>query len=197
MKDFDHLMTVWQNQPVKEQLSVDEALKQVKKGMGSLSRKLMWGIVAMIVAIVNAFVILFFMVFQSWVTYVGILIMLVPMVIYVVMMFRDYRLIHRRDVTVNPTDYLQSLKEYKKNRAVLYGKLYYSYIVLLSIGLALYFLEVLNDATLLGKIIVYSLTTIWFLICTFYLKERIVKNEEEKINLIVERLERLKDQFAV
>jgi len=197
MKDFDHLMTVWQNQPVKEQLSVDEALKQVKKGMGSLSRKLMWGIVAMIVAIVNAFVILFFMVFQSWVTYVGILIMLIPMVIYVIMMFRDYRLIHRRDVTVNPTDYLQSLKEYKKNRAVLYGKLYYSYIVLLSIGLALYFLEVLNDATLLGKIIVYSLTTIWFLICTFYLKERIVKNEEEKINLIVERLERLKDQFAM
>jgi predicted PurR-regulated permease PerM len=197
MKDFDHLMTVWQNQPVKEQLSVDEALKQVKKGMGSLSRKLMWGIVAMIVAIVNAFVILFFMVFQSWVTYVGILIMLVPMVIYVVMMLRDYRLIHRRDVTVNPTDYLQSLKEYKKNRAVLYGKLYYSYIILLSVGLALYFLEVLNDATLLGKIIVYSLTTIWFLICTFYLKERIVKNEEEKINLIVERLERLKDQFAV
>jgi len=157
----------------------------------------MWGIVAMIVAIVNAFVILFFMVFQSWVTYVGILIMLIPMVIYVIMMFRDYRLIHRRDVTVNPTDYLQSLKEYKKNRAVLYGKLYYSYIVLLSIGLALYFLEVLNDATLLGKIIVYSLTTIWFLICTFYLKERIVKNEEEKINLIVERLERLKDQFAM
>ena len=197
MKDFDHLMTVWQNQPVKEQLSVDEALKQVKKGMGSLSRKLMWGIVAMIVAIVNAFVILFFMVFQSWVTYVGILIMLVPMVIYVVMMFRDYRLIHRRDVTVNPTDYLQSLKEYKKNRAVLYGKLYYTYIILLSVGLALYFLEVLNDATFLGKIIVYSLTTIWFLICTFYLKERIVKNEEEKINLIVERLERLKDQFAM
>lgn len=197
MKDFEHLMTVWQNQPVKEQLSVDEALKQVKKGMGSLSRKLMWGIVAMIVAIVNAFVILFFMVFQSWVTYVGILIMLVPMVIYVVMMLRDYRLIHMRDVTVNPTDYLQSLKEYKKNRAVLYGKLYYSYIVLLSIGLALYFLEVLNDATLLGKIVVYSLTTIWFLICTFYLKERIMKNEEEKINLIVERLERLKDQFSV
>ncbi|OCX53472.1 hypothetical protein BEL04_04000 [Mucilaginibacter sp. PPCGB 2223] len=197
MKDFEHLMTVWQNQPVKEQLSVDEALKQVKKGMGSLSRKLMWGIVAMIVAIVNAFVILFFMVFQSWVTYVGILIMLIPMVTYVVMMFRDYRLIHRRDVTVNPTDYLQSLKEYKKNRAVLYGKLYYSYIVLLSIGLALYFLEVLNDATLTGKIVVYTLTAVWFLICTFYLKDRIVKNEEEKINLIVERLERLKDQFAV
>ena len=197
MKDFEHLMTVWQSQPVKEQLSVDEVLKQVKKGMGSLSRKLMWGIVAMIVAIVNAFVILFFMVFQSWVTYVGILIMLIPMVTYVIMMFRDYRLIHRRDVTVNPTDYLQSLKEYRKNRAVLYGKLYYSYIILLSIGLALYFLEVLNDATLVGKIVVYTLTVVWFLICTFYLKDRIVKNEEEKINLIVERLERLKEQFSV
>jgi len=197
MKDFEHLMTVWQNQPVKEQLSVDEALKQVKKGMSSLSRKLMWGIVAMMVAVVNTFFILFFLVFQSWTTYVGIAIMLLTMVAYVLMMIRDYRLIHQRDVTVNPSDYLQNLKEYKRNRAVLFGKMYYSYILLLSIGLALYFLEVLNDATLFGKITVYSLTIIWFLICTFYLKQRIVKNEEEKINLIVDRLERLKDQFAV
>lgn len=32
MKDFDHLMSVWQGQPKQEQLSVEETLKQVKKG---------------------------------------------------------------------------------------------------------------------------------------------------------------------
>ena len=106
-------MTVWQNQPVKEQLSVDEALKQVKKGMGSLSRKLLWGIVAMIVAIVNTFIILFFLPW-SWLTNVGISIILVTMLSYVAVMIRDYRLIHRRDVTINPSDYLQNLKEYRK-----------------------------------------------------------------------------------
>src|ERR1700761_426639 len=180
MKDFEHLMTVWQNQPVKEQLSVDEALKQVKKGMGSLSRKLLWGIVAMIVAIVNTFIILFFLPW-SWLTNVGISIILVTMLSYVAVMIRDYRLIHRRDVTINPSDYLQNLKEYRKSRAKLFGRLYYLYILCLSVGLSLYFLEVLESATLMSKIIIYSLTAVWFLICTFYLKDRIVKNEEEKI----------------
>ncbi|MBW4891674.1 hypothetical protein KXQ82_18250 [Mucilaginibacter sp. HMF5004] len=197
MKDFEHIMSVWQAQPVNDQLSVDEALKQVKKGISGLSRKLMWGIVAMIVALVNSFAVLFFSVFQSWVTYVGLFIMVLTMLLYVLMMIRDYRIIHKRDATSSPTEYLEDLKQYQKNRARLYGNLYYTYVMLLSVGLTLYFLEVLQDATIIGKIVVYTLTLSWFLICTFYLKQRIVKSEEEKINLIVERLERLKGQFEI
>jgi len=197
MKDFEHIMSVWQAQPANDQLSVDEALKQVKKGINGLSRKLMWGIVAMIVALVNSFAVLFFSVFQSWVTYVGLFIMVLTMLLYVLMMIRDYRIINKRDATTSPAEYLQDLKEYQKNRAKLYGNLYYTYVMLLSIGLTLYFLEVLQDASAIGKVVVYTLTLTWFLICTFYLKQRIVKSEEEKINLIVERLERLKGQFEV
>jgi uncharacterized membrane protein YciS (DUF1049 family) len=48
---------------------------------------------------------------------------------------------------------------------------------------------------LFAKIAIYTLTLTWFLVCTFYLRERIAKNEEEKINLIVDRLERLSGQF--
>ena len=33
MKEFEHLMSVWQGQPKPGRLSVDEALKQVKKGI--------------------------------------------------------------------------------------------------------------------------------------------------------------------
>jgi hypothetical protein len=157
----------------------------------------MWGIVAMIVALVNSFAVLFFSVFQSWVTYVGLFIMVLTMLLYVLMMIRDYRIIHKRDATSSPTEFLEDLKIYQKNRAKIYGNLYYTYVMLLSVGLTLYFLEVLHDASVVGKIVVYVLTTTWFLICTFYLKQRIVKNEEEKINLIVERLERLKEQFVM
>jgi ribosomal protein S18 acetylase RimI-like enzyme len=37
MKDFDHLMSVWQGQPKQDQLSVDDVLKQVKKGIRSIT----------------------------------------------------------------------------------------------------------------------------------------------------------------
>jgi hypothetical protein len=48
MKEFEHLMSVWQGQPATDKLSVDEALKQVKKGIRGITNKLYWSIVAMI-----------------------------------------------------------------------------------------------------------------------------------------------------
>ncbi len=195
MKDFEHLMSVWQGQPKQEQLSVDEVLKQVKKGIRGITNQLYWGIVAMLSVLVLTFVILFFFVFQSWLTYVGIFTMLITMLLYAVMIIRNYRILNRRDATLNPNEYLQDLKEYQKNRAKITGWFYYIYLLLISVGLSLYFIEILRNASTLYKIGIYSITIIWFLFLTFFYKKRIFKNEEEKLNLMIERLERLQGQF--
>ncbi|MHB8207254.1 hypothetical protein [Mucilaginibacter sp.] len=195
MKDFDHLMSVWQGQPKQDQLSVDEVLRQVKKGIRSITSQLYWGIVAMCAVLVLTFLILFFFVFQSWLTYVGITIMLVTMLLYSIMIIRNYRILNKRDSTINPSDYLQDLKEYQKNRAKVAGWFYYLYVLLISLGLSLYFIEVLRNSTILYRILVYGLTVVWIMFLTFYYKKRIFKNEEEKLNLIIEKLERLKGQF--
>jgi len=141
------------------------------------------------------FLILFFFVFQSWLTYVGITIMLVTMLLYSVMIIRNYRILNKRDSTLNPTEYLQDLKEYQKNRAKVAGWFYYLYVLLISLGLSLYFVEVLRNSTILYKVLVYGLTFVWIMFLTFYYKKRIFKNEEEKLNLIIEKLERLQGQF--
>ena len=195
MKDFDHLLSVWQGQPKQDQLSVDEVLKQVKKGIRSITSQLYWGIVAMVAVLAITFAILFFFVFESWLTYLGISIMLVTMLLYAVMIVRNYRILNKRDSTLNPAEYLQDLKEYQKNRAKVAGWFYYLYVMLISLGLSLYFIEVLQSATIAYKFTVYSLTVVWILFLTFYYKKRIFKNEEEKLNLMIERLERLQGQF--
>lgn len=195
MKDFDHIMSVWQAQPKQDQLSVDEVLRQVKKGIRSITSQLYWGIVAMGAVLVLTFLILFFFVFQSWLTYVGISIMLVTMLLYAVMIIRNYRILNKRDSTLNPTEYLQDLKEYQKNRAKVAGWFYYLYVLLISLGLSLYFVEVLRNSTILYRTLVYGLTFVWIMFLTFYYKKRIFKNEEEKLNLIIEKLERLQGQF--
>jgi len=195
MKDFDHLMSVWQAQPKQDQLSVDEVLRQVKKGIRSITSQLYWGIVAMGAVLALTFLILFFFVFQSWLTYVGITIMLVTMLLYSIMIIRNYRILNKRDSTLNPTEYLQDLKEYQKNRAKVAGWFYYLYVLLISLGLSLYFVEVLRNSTILYKVLIYGLTFVWIMFLTFYYKKRIFKNEEEKLNLIIEKLERLQGQF--
>jgi len=195
MKDFDHLLMVWQGQPKLEPAAVDEVLKQVKKGMNNLVRNLFWGITGMLTALAGIFTVALFFVFQSWVTYTGIAVILLTMVAYVIMMIRDYRLINNQDFTTNPSAYLQGLKEYQKSRAKIYGWMYYLYVLLLSVGLTLYFFEVLQSASQVFKILAYGLTASWLAFCTFYLKGRIFASEQEKLNLMIDRLVRLQDQF--
>ncbi|WP_184543349.1 hypothetical protein [Mucilaginibacter sp. FT3.2] len=195
MKDFDHLMSVWQGQPKQDQLSVDEVLKQVKKGIRSITQKLYWTIVAMVAVTAFAAVVTFFLAFKSGVTTAGILIVLVTMLMYLALTVRHYHILSKRDATINPAEYLESLKEYQKTRSKIIGWFYYIYILLISAGLALYFIEVLESSSLVFKISTYSSIIIWFLFTTFYLKPRMFKNEEEKLNLMIDRLVRLKEQF--
>lgn len=195
MKDFDHLLSVWQGQPANDQLSVDEVLKQVKKGIGGITAKLYWGIVAMIALTVYTFVVLFFFTFKHWETYAGITVMFATMLLYLSLILRHYRILHKRDLTVSPSEYLNTLKEYQKQRSVLAGWFYYIYVVLISAGLAFYLFEILEHASVLKRTMVYSLTIVWILFLTFYLKRRIFRSEEEKLNLLIERLERLETQF--
>ena len=194
MKDFDHLMSVWQGQPKQDQLSVDEALKQVKKGVRSITSQLYWGIVAMVVMVALTFIITFFFVFQ-WLTYMGLFIMLITMMAYAARIIRNYRILSKHDATQNPTDYLQNLKEYQKNQAKIAGWFYYLYVMLISLGLSLYLVEILNNVSVYYRIGFYSITIIWILFLTFYYKKRIFKSQEEKLNLIIDRLERLQGQF--
>jgi hypothetical protein len=195
MKDFDQLMSVWQGQPKPDQLSVDDVLKQVKKGMSGMSRKLLWNITSMSISCMLFLGAMLFLVFKSWTTYAGMSIIVITMILYVSMMIRDYKLIHKRDVTINPTDYLQSLKEYQKNRAEVYGWMLYIYVLLISIGMALYFFEVLQSATKAFKIAAYSITGAWVIFCTLYLRKRFLNSEQEKLNLMIDRLIRLQRQF--
>lgn len=177
-----------------DKLSVEDVLKQIKKDVSGIANKLRWNIMAIVAVLAMALVIMLFLVF-NWVTYVGIMIMMVSMLFYFSMMIRHYRILNKHDATVSPTAYLVSLHRYQKERAKSIGWFYYIYVLLISVGLLLYSYEVLSAFSVYGKIVVYSVTAIWLLFCTFYLKRRIFQNEQEKLNVMIDRLERLKSQF--
>jgi membrane protein YdbS with pleckstrin-like domain len=195
MKDFDHLMSVWQEQPAQDKLSVDDVLKQIRKDVKGIANKLRWSIMAVVALLISSFTVLFFLVFNSWVTYAGILIMMFCMIMYFSLIIRHYRILNKHDATINPTDYLVDLHTYQKERGKVAGWFFYIFVLLISLGLFLYFYEVTATFSVIGKVTVYGITVIWLLFCTFYLKRRIFLNEEEKLNVMIDRLERLKSQF--
>ncbi|RYE31372.1 MAG: hypothetical protein EOP42_10700 [Sphingobacteriaceae bacterium] len=90
MKNFEELSSLWIAQPKAEQVPVDTLLKQVKKSTSALNRKLLWSIVLMAATFVFMIVLFLFFLFNSWLTYAGIFITMSTILIYAIMMFRDY-----------------------------------------------------------------------------------------------------------
>ena len=195
MKDFDDLLTVWQGQPVKEQLSVDEVLKTIKKGVNGLSRKLMWGIVAIVITTSIVVYLALFGVFMTWTSDVGLLVLSFGMINYLVLQVGDYRTISSHDPTIDPVSYLDTLKTYQKRRAYLYGRFWYIFALITTAGLSFYTYEVLERQSTKVKVICYVMWFAYVMFATLFLKDRIIKSENEKVSLLIEKLERLKDQF--
>lgn len=195
MKDFEQLMSVWQQQPAKEQRSAEELLRLIKRGVRTLQSQLYWGIVAVSAVMLLTFLITFFLPFR-WTTYIGLFIMLLTMLMYAALSIRNYRLLSQRDPTNNPAAYLSDLKQYQRNRTKITGWFYYLYVLLISLGLSLYLIEVLQKTSFAFQLSIYGFDALWIFFLTFFYKKRIFKNEEEKLNLIIERLERLEGQFS-
>jgi len=195
MKNFEELSSLWITQPQKGQVPADTLLKQVKKGASALNQKLLWTIVAMAATFVIWIVLFLFFLFNSWLTYAGILITMSTILIYAVLVFRDYKLIASHDPTIEVNVYLEKLKKYQTGRNRMYGSMYYVYTFLLSLGIGLFLVEVLKPLSLWFEVVAYTLFACWILFVTFYLRQRIIKTEQEKIGQIINRLERLKGQF--
>ncbi|MVN21913.1 hypothetical protein [Mucilaginibacter arboris] len=195
MKNFEELSSLWITQPQAEQVPVDILLKQVKKGTSALNRKLLWSILIMAATFILMIVLFLFFLFNSWLTYAGIFIIMSTILIYAILMFRDYKLLASHDPTTEVNVYLEKLKLYQTSRTRMYGKMYYVYTILLSVGLGMFLVEVLKPASLFFEITAYTFFLGWILFVTFYWRERIIKTEQEKISEIINRLERLKGQF--
>jgi hypothetical protein len=196
MKNFEELSSLWITQPkAAVHVLADTLLKQVKKGASALNRKLLWSFLIMAATFIFTIVLFLFFLFNSWLTYAGIFITMSTVLIYAILMYRDYKLIASHDPTTEVNIYLEKLKQYQTSRTKMYGTMFYVYTALLSLGLGLFLVEVLKPTSLLFEIIAYTVFLGWMLFVTFYWKKRIVKTEQEKLNEIINRLERLKGQF--
>lgn len=163
--------------------------------MGSLRVKTLQGIVSISIALAVIVACLFFTVFNSYASYIGLITLIIGMSIYLSLQIGDYRTIASHDPTIDPVKYLDTLKIYQKRRAYLYDRFYYAYALIVTVGIGFYTVEILEGKPLLVKIIYYSLSAAFIIFCSLFLKDRIIKNEKEKVTLIIEKLERLSDQF--
>lgn len=195
MQEFNEIEAIWATHTVEVKISADEMLKQAKKEVRSIRNKSLLNIFGMALYFFAIIAVWVFLNFQMLSTYIGISIFIGTIGVYTVILYNNYRIIAQNDFTVNPNQFITQLKRYQINLGTLYGNLYWFYAIALTLAMGLFFIEILQSFTLLLQIGITGATFLWIIFCATILRKAFIRKEKEKIDLLIEKFERLKQQF--
>lgn len=198
MQEFDHIEAIWAAHQVDIRVSADEMLKQAKKEVGGIRRREMLNIMGMM-----GMTLLFFGLWALWLvfdfysvlTHIGISIITLSIMVFTVILYNNHKIISKTDFTANPIEFLNNLKKYQLNHYALYRKLYWFYVFALSLGTAFSYWEILAGLNrwIQGAAIFFSFG--WFVFCSTLLRKAIIKRNKERITLLIEKFNRISEQF--
>lgn len=95
----------------------------------------------------------------------------------------------------NTNDFLESLLKIKKRQKYLQTKMLGVYFMTLSVGISLYLLEYVSMMKFSWSVITYSFTLIWVGFNWFYLRPKIIRKENLKLDIIIEKVEKINSQY--
>ncbi len=197
MQEFDHIKSLWQGHEVEVKVSADEMLHQAKKEVNAIKRKSAFNLISMIGSFTALCALWFFIHFDHWTTHIGLSIILISIAVYTFILYRDYKIIDNLDFTENPNTLVNRLKGYQINRYLIYNRLYWFYVIALSIGCLLYFIEVLHNFSTPMQYLIILLTAGWIIFCSTIVRKAVMNREKERIALLIEKFERIGNQFDV
>ena len=170
-------------------------LSQAKKEVAGIRTRSLLNIAGMVLSFAAIAALLILFQFNSWATPVGLSIILVSIAISTFVLYKDYTIISRNDFTQHPNAFLTQLKKYQLNKFTIYNKLYWFYAVGLSLGFLFYFYEMLDNLSLWIQIGITTFTIFWMALCATILRKSYLKREKERIDLLIEKFERISKQF--
>lgn len=170
-------------------------LDQAKKEVNAIRTKSLFNIGGMVISFIAISSLLLFFDFNSWTTATGIGIIVLAVAIYTILLYREHRLISRNDFTEHPGAFLNKLHEYQLSRFNLYNRLYWFYAIAVSLGFVLYFYEILGNMDTWLQVVFSLFTVFWMIFCATILRTSFMKKEKERIDLLIEKFERIRSQL--
>jgi len=195
MQEFKDIQSLWQSHSVEVKISSGEMLEQAKKEVNAIRTKSLFNIGGMVGSFAAISATLLYFDFNSWTTTLGIGIIILAVAIYTIILYREHLLISKNDFTENPGIFLGKLRQYQLSRYNLYNKLYWFYVIAISLGFILFFLETLQNLGSAMQLSIVMFTVLWMAFCATILRKAFIKREKERIDLLIEKFERIDAQF--
>ena len=196
MQEFDQIQSLWQSHSVEVKISSDEMLSQAKKEVAGIRTRSLLNIAGMGLSFAAIAALLVFFEFDAGIApQAGLTIILIAIAISTFVLYKDHKIISRSDFTQHPNAFLTQLKKYQLNKFTIYNKLYWFYTVALSLGSIFYFYEMLEHLTIWVQIGITAFTIFWMALCATILRRSYLKREKERLDLLIEKFERISKQF--
>ncbi|SOD14919.1 hypothetical protein [Pedobacter xixiisoli] len=194
MQEFDHIEALWAKHTVDVRISADEMLKQAKKDVNNIRTKSLLNILGMGFSFFLMAALWLFD-FQSWTTHAGISIIIIAIGVYTIILYKNHQILTKSDFTINPTEFIASLKAYQLSRHSLYNRLYWFYTIALSLGMIFFFVEILSHLELWVQLLLIGISFGWMIFCSTLVRKAVIKRDKERIALLIEKFERISNQF--
>jgi len=194
MSDKDNLKELWSKQTT-EPPQMDDVFAKLTK----MKRKKITVLISVniLMAVTIGVIIFIWLYFEPKfiTTKIGITITVLGIIIYLYAYNQILPNLMKISDDKKTNDFLESLLQIKKRQKYLQTKMLGVYFMTLSVGICLYLFEYVSMMTLTWSIIAYSLTLIWIGFNWFYLRPKIIQKENNKLDIIIEKIEKINSQY--
>jgi hypothetical protein len=195
MKDFNDIKTLWQSDSEQAIPSIEEIAASAKKERASMLFKNIAGIAALSVTLLVIGYIILFADFAYVTTKIGAAIAIISVIGGILMNSVLLKILMKTaSIHVDNHSYLEQLQQYRKKQQFFQTKGINIYFLLLWLGLTLYMYEFYARDKQFG-LIAYGLTMAWIAFNWFYLRPRIIKKQEHKLNSFISQVESISRQL--
>lgn len=189
--DFKQL---WQKQQV-GQGDIEEVIKKVNHYKRKSLLKLIISNVLLIITSVVLILIWIYFQPQFITTKIGIIITILAMVVFIYFYNRQYLTLKRDNETKNNSTFLKNLNKLKTQQKQLQTIILKIYFLMLSIGICLYLYEYVYKMSTILAVITYIVTATWIAFNWFYLRPKIIKKQELKLNDLIKKFQNIESQL--
>lgn len=195
MKDFEAIKELWKVQD-ETPINFNTIIKNISANRNNYARKLIIQTIAVFITLAVIVSIWLFKPFATWTTHLSMFILCFCLSYFLIIQYRDYKKVCQFDHhLLKPQDFIDYLKQYKKDSYLLNIRNYKTY----AIGVSLAFVLILFEIYFILSFWVLVLFTvgalIWFLLSYLYLIKAYIKTENNRVETMISQLEKLKDQL--
>lgn len=195
MKDFEEIKQLWQIQP-SEPVNVEDVFKRINEQKRGYVNRILLQTIAVAIALLFVFTVWLTATFSTWTSHLAMIIVICSLIYYFRVQLIDFYKINKTAFLFKkPDEYLNYLRDYKKSRFKLNTATYQVYVILIAIALVLFSIEMFYILSLWQLLLYVVLSTGWLFLCQFVFMKYHNKREEQKLEEIIQTLERLSQQF--